>query len=211
MRESEIEYVVPHINFDEVIERIHQNFGLKLFKKGMTHVRDMYMDTESFHLCRASCSFRVRLKLEDIYRGAQLRLTFKSPIREHPFMLIREEMKLTLLASEFGVVSDFFGTASAALVREKLYFRLIVEETSTEALMGEPGGALNVSFDRVKFIDPANQERIFTENFFEIEDHGIGEEMLTEVGKKLEEVYNILPCTETKYRRGLRLLAIYEG
>ncbi len=208
MRESEIEYALANLDFDDVIQKIASSFGLKSFKRGMTHVRDMYLDTDGFHLYKKNCSFRVRLKLEDIYEGAQIRLTFKSPIREHPVMLIREELKLTLVANDFAVVGEFFGFASKALIGQELSYKLVVEETSNEAHLGCPGKALNVSLDRVKFIAPSVEEQEIGEVFFEIEDHGIGEDVLLEVGMKLEEVYNIVPCTETKYRRGLRLLNI---
>jgi len=208
MRESEIEYALAVIDFDETLERLQGLFALPLFRRGMTHVRDMYLDTNNFLLYEKNCSFRVRLKLEDIYQGAQIRLTFKLPLEEHPYMLVRDELKLKLMADDFGAVADFFGRASVALTGQNFSYKLIVEETSNEALLGEKGKALNVSFDRVRFISPLNPENVVNETFFEIEDHGIGEDRLLEIGKKLEEIYNLVPCKETKYRRGLRLLGL---
>ncbi len=209
MREVEIEYPVGSIDFDEAISRISSAFDLPIIKKGMTHVRDMYLDTDSFHLLKSGCSFRVRLKLEDVYQGAHLRLTFKYPLERHESMLIREELKLKLLADDFSKAAGFFGSAAKALIGEDLTFKLIVEETSNEAYLGDSAKKLNVAFDRVKFIHPADPEKKVLENFFEIEDHGIGEEKLLQIGAKLEELYNLVPCTETKYRRGLRLLGLY--
>ncbi len=208
MIESEIEYALANIDFDEILDRITNWEKLKLIKRGMTHVKDMYLDTDSFHLYERNCTLRVRLKLEDIYQGSQIRLTFKSPLREHPIMLVRDEMKMKLLADDFGIVGEFFGKMSSNLVNEELSYKLIIEETSKEAHLGQEGKKLNVSFDQVRFISLLEPERVISENFFEIEDHGIGEDLLLEIGKKLESTYNLVPCLETKYRRGLRLLGI---
>lgn len=206
MKELEVEFPVANVNLESAITRIGERFGLPLVRRGLTQVRDCFLDTEAFELFHRRCSFRVRQKLEDVYRGMEVRLTFKYLLEEHPFLLAREELKLKTKAEHTGQILDFFGGAAQALLQRSFEVKLTLEESSTEVYLGKPGEILNISYDRIRFLDSQRPEGGLSENALEIEDHGIGRERLIEVKEFIEEAYGLVPSTETKYCRGLRLL-----
>jgi len=206
MKEIEVEFPLANINLDSVIRGVSERFALPLVRRGLTHVKDSFLDTEDFKLLARRCSFRVRQKLEDIYRGLEVRLTFKYPLEDHEFLLIREELKLKTKVESVGQILEFFGGAAHAMLDQRFEVKLNVEESSTEVYLGKAGGILNVSYDRMRILDPRQTGSVLSENALEIEDHGIGRECLIEVKEFIEETYGLVPSVETKYCRGLRLL-----
>jgi len=207
---KEIETEFPNANVDagKVVATISDRFGLPVLRDGLTHVRDIYVDTQSFYLLRHNLSFRFRRKLDNVYAGEGTRLTFKFPLEEHPEIFIREELKLKVEVHELDEVVKFFSGLTRSFVDESASHQLAAEETSKEFDLGAEGEVLNVSYDRVKFLDPGDSSRIHTVNYLEIEDHGIGMEELVKVKDFLEEHYSLSPSTESKYRYGLRALSL---
>lgn|GEM_PF-1410819 len=207
---KEIETEFPNANVDagKVVQTISDRFGLPVLRDGMTHVRDIYVDTQSHYLLRHNLSFRLRRKLDNVYSGEGTRLTFKFPLEKHPEIFIREELKLKVEVHRFDEVVKFFSGLTEVFVNEPAIFQLAAEETSKEFDLGAEGGVLNVSYDRVKFRDPADSGKIHTVNYLEIEDHGIGMEELVKVKDFLVEHYSLTPSTESKYRYGLRALSL---
>jgi len=206
MKEIEAEFPLASIKLDTLITDVSKRFGLPLVRRGLTQVKDCFLDTDDFRLFERRCSFRVREKLEDVYRGMEVRLTFKYPLEEHPFLLIREELKLKAKAESPGQIREFLDGAARALLERSFEVKLTVEESSTEVYLGKPGEILNLSYDRIRFLDPRKPDSGVSEHALEVEDHGVGRERLIEVVGFIEESYSLVPSTETKYGRGLRLL-----
>ncbi len=208
MREVEAEFTHANIDADQAVEEISRRFRLPLVRRGLTHVRDTYLDTNSFRLLQRSSSFRLRHKLDNIYSGEGTRLTFKYPLEEHPELLIREEVKLKVAATQFDEVREFVDSMAFALLKERVFIHLAAEELSTEVYLGKGGEQLNISFDRVKFKNPADRRRTHSVSYLELEDHGIGLDALLEIKSFVEEFYALSASTETKYRYGLRALSL---
>ena len=209
---KEIEAEFPNVNVDagRVVATITDRFDLPVLRDGLTHVRDIYVDTNNYYLLRHNLSFRFRRKLDNVYAGEGTRLTFKFPLEEHPEILIREELKLKLKieAHELDEVVKFFSGFTGSFINEPASHKLAAEETSKEFDLGAEGEVLNVSYDRVKFRDPGDSNKVHTVNYLEIEDHGVGMEELVKVKDFLEEHYSLTPSTESKYRYGLRALSL---
>jgi len=208
MREVEAEFPLANIDPDQAVGEISRRFKLPQQRRGLTHVRDTYLDTNSYRLLKRGSSFRLRHKLDNIYSGEGTRLTFKYPLEEHPELLIREEVKLKVAAVQFDEVREFTDGMAYALLKERVFIHLAAEEMSTEVYLGEGGELLNLSFDRVKFKNPADQRRTHSVSYLELEDHGIGMDALLEITSFVEEYFAIAASTETKYRYGLRVLSL---
>lgn len=210
MKEIETEFPNANVDAGKVVATISERFCLPVLRDGLTHVRDIYVDTKSHYLLRHNLSFRFRRKLDNVYAGEGARLTLKFPLEEHPEMLIREELKLKLNVEvhDFDEIVKFFSGLTGSLVNEPASLQLAAEETSKEFDLGSEGAVLNVSYDRVKFRDPGDPNKVHTVNYLEIEDHGIGMEELVGVKDFLEEHYSLSPSTESKYRYGLRVLSL---
>lgn len=208
MREVEAEFPLANIDPEQLIAEISRRFKLPPQRRGLTHVRDTYLDTNSYRLLKRNASFRLRHKLDNIYSGEGTRLTFKYPLEDHPELLIREEVKLKVAAQQFDEVREFTDGMAFALLKERVFIHLAAEELSTEAYLGEGSELLNISFDRVKFKNPADQRRTHSVSYLELEDHGIGIDALLEITSFVEEYFAITASTETKYRYGLRVLSL---
>jgi len=208
MREIEAEFPQANIEADRAVEEISRQFGLPLLSRGFTQVRDIYVDTENHYLLRHNLSLRVRRKLDNVYAGEGIRLTFKYPLEEHPDLFIREELKLKVSVFDFDRLVEFFGGLTHALLGEPAHMRLAVEETSKEFNLGEEGCVLNVSYDRVKFKHPHHPQKVHQVNYFELEDHGIGIDRLLEIKDFVRERYGLSTSTESTYRYGLRALSL---
>lgn len=208
MKEIETEFPNANVDAGKVVQTVSDRFGLPVLRDGLTHVRDIYVDTKSYYLLRHNSSFRFRRKLDNIYAGEGTRLTFKFPLEEHPEIFIREELKLKVEVHELDEVVKFFSGLTNSFLDEPAFLRLAAEETSKEFDLGAEGEVLNVSYDRVKFRDPGDSSKIHTVNYLEIEDHGIGMGELVKVKDFLEEHYSLSPSTESKYRYGLRVLSL---
>jgi hypothetical protein len=208
MKEIETEFPNANVDARKVVETLSERFHLPVLRDGMTHVRDVYVDTRSYYLLRHNLSFRFRRKLDNVYAGEGTRLTFKFPLEKHPEVFIREELKLKVDVYEFDEVVKFFSGLTRLLVNEPAFPQLAAEEVSKEFDLGTESESLNVAYDKVKFRDPANSGKIHTVNYLEIEDHGIGMEELVKVKDFIEEYYSLSPSTESKYRYGLRVLSL---
>ncbi len=60
----------------------------------------------------------------------------------------------------------------------------------------------------MKFKDPADAKRTHAVNYLEIEDHGVGMDVLMQAKAAVEEYYSLSPSTEGKYRYGLKALSL---
>jgi hypothetical protein len=208
LKELEVEFPLANIEVEEAAKLIAQKFKLPLESHGMTSTHDMFLDTRDYQLFQRNYSFRLRHKLDNIYTGEGTRLTFKCPLEDNPDMLAREELKMKTSVKEFDEVIQFVNGLSLALLKEPMHISLAVEEMSREFDLGEKGRILRLAYDQVKFKDPNDQKRVHAVNYMEIEDHGVGEEMLLKVKAFLEEYYSLSASLETKYRYGLRALSL---
>lgn len=208
MREVEAEFPSANIDVEQAAEYLSQRLNLPVTPHGLTHSRDIFVDTVNFELLKRGFTFRLRQKLDNIYSGEGTRLTFKYPLEEMPDFLVREELKMKTSVREFGEVIDFLSGMSFAIFKEPAQITLAVEETSREFDLGEHGRMLRVAYDAVKFKDPADAKRAHSVNYLEIEDHGVGMDVLMQAKAAVEEYYSLSPSTEGKYRYGLKALSL---
>lgn len=208
MREIEAEFPLANINIEQTVEQIAQRFELPVLSRGLTHVKDIYVDTAGFYFLRNNYSLRIRRKLDNIYAGEGIRLTFKYPLEQHADLFIREELKLKVSVFDFDEIVQFFSGLTHAFIGEETHVRLTTEETSNEFNLGQEGTVLNVSYDRVKFKNPEERTKVRLVNYLEIEDHGVGMEQLCEIKDFIEEHYGLSTSSESTYHYGLRALSL---
>ncbi len=208
MKEVEVEFPSANIDAGQAAGFLSQKLNLTMIPHGLTHSRDIFVDTKSFGLLHRGFTFRLRQKLDNIYSGEGTRLTFKYPLEEMPDLLVREELKMKASVREFGEVIQFLSGMSFAIFKEPAQITLAVEETSREFDLGQSGRMLRVAYDAVKFKDPADAKRVHAVNYLEIEDHGVGLDVLLQAKSAIEEYYSLSPSTEGKYRFGLKALSL---
>src|SRR5438552_19186638 len=105
MEEVEVEIVLPELpDAPRAVEGLAEALGLAPESLGMTSTFDRMVDTPDLALLSKNCSLRVRQKLENVYAGNEIRLTYKRPVREHEKLFIRDEKKLRLTEPDYDAV-----------------------------------------------------------------------------------------------------------
>lgn len=208
MKEVEVEFPLANIDVEQAAAHLAQKLALPVVPHGLSHSRDIFIDTQGYELLRRGYSFRLRQKLDNIYSGEGTRLTFKYPLEFMQDYLIREELKMNASVHEFGAVIQFISGIANAIVKQPAHITLAVEETSREYDLGESGKLLRIAYDAVKFKDPGDAKRTHTVNYLEIEDHGVGIDILAQAKASVEEYFALSPSTEGKYHYGLRALSL---
>ena len=206
MEEREIEIVLdespePH----KLLEGLAHYLELPLQSLGMSTTYDRMVDTADMALLAIDHSLRVRQKLGNVYSGNEFRLTYKKPLQEHDSLFIRDEYKLKLTEPDYASVLEFLGGLTESLVNQKMETVIEINELAREANLGDNGKVLNVSLDECTYTLPGD-EREQHELVFELESHGVSDEVLLKAAAWVRQEFGGRIAAEGKYARGLRLL-----
>jgi len=207
MEEVEVEIVLEALpDVPRLVEGLGQFLALEPQSLGMTSTFDRFLDTEDLALLSKDHSLRVRQKLENVYSGNEFRLTYKTPLRQHERLFIRNEEKVKLADTNIESVVGVLGALTEGITGERLVPMLNINELAREANLGPKGGRVNVSVDSCTYALPGNEAATAQEFVLEIESHGVDESTIERAADwALKETGGRL-AVQSKYARGLRLL-----
>jgi hypothetical protein len=209
VEELEVEIILPRLpDVPRLVEGLAQYLKLEPESLGMTSTFDRMVDTEDLALLSQEHSLRVRQKQDNVYRGNEIRLTYKHLLREHARLFIRDEQKLKLTEPEYEPVLGLFSNLALGVGGQPLATALEIRELAREANLGPIGERLNLSVDQTNYFEPGAEEAGAEEIVLELESHGIGEEtVLTAADWVLKEIGG-REAAQPKFGRGLRLLGL---
>lgn len=206
MEEVELEIVLTSLpDVPQAVEGLAEFLQLKPESLGMTSTHDYFVDTDDMVLLSQEHSLRVRQKLENVFAGNQVRLTYKHPLEQHEKLFIRRERKLTLLEPDYTRVLAVLSSLAQGVGGQELATIMVVDELAREANLGPKGARLNISVDQCTYSLP-DGSRQAEEVVFELESHGISRERVLEAGAWVLEHVGGRIAKQPKYARGLRLL-----
>ena len=206
MKEIELEIVLNELpDVPSVVEGLAEFMRLKPESLGMTSTHDLFVDTDDMVLLSQDHSLRVRQKLENVFAGNQVRLTYKYPEEEHAKLFIRRERKLTLLEPDYERVLAVLSSLAQGVGGQELKTMLVIDELAREANLGPKGARLNLSVDHCTYSLP-DSDRTAEEVVFELESHGLSREDVLAAGDWVLERVGGRIAKQPKYARGLRLL-----
>lgn len=208
MEELEVELILAQAPEPKaVFEGLAGALGLEYNKRGMTSTFDRMLDTEDFALLAREHSLRVRQKLDNVYAGNEIRLTYKYPLRHHERLFIRAEHKLKLAEPDYGQVLMIVNSINAGLGGAKLHSALHIHELANEAYLGEKGARISVSLDHCTYTLPEAEDAAGPQEYvLELESHGVGEDVILQASDWVIARYGGREAAQGKYARGLRLL-----
>ena len=207
MEEIEVEIMLPQmIDVPRIVEALAEHLQLKPETLGMTSTFDRMVDTEDLALLSQEHSLRVRQKLENVYAGQEIRLTYKFPLRQHPRLFIRDEQKLKLHAPDYDKVLELLSGITTGVSGQPLHTVLHIHELAREANLGPAGQRVNLSIDQCTYSLPEDESKNATEIVFEIESHGASEETILKAADWVIAELGGREAAQSKYARGLRLL-----
>lgn len=207
MIEIESEIVLDSLpKWPEIVKRLAQFTGLELQDKGMTSTFDRLVDTEDLALLAKNHSLRVRQKLDNVYQGSEIRLTYKFPVRDHERLFIRREKKLTLPQTGYDNAMDLLSNLVAGITDDPLKAIMIIEELAHEAYLGPKDARLCISLDQCTYSLPRRQSTQKKEIVLEIESHGLPDEVVLKAADWVLKEYGGREAIQPKYARGMRIL-----
>lgn len=206
MEEVEVEIVLEALpDVPRLVEGLGQFLSLEPQTLGMTSTFDRFVDTADLALLSKEQSLRVRQRLENMYSGGEFRLTYKTPLRKHERLFIRNEEKLKLADTNVESVIAILGAMTEGITGQRLVPMLNITELAREANLGPKGARVNVSVDSCTYTLP-DEEGSAQEFILEIESHGVDDATIERAADwALKEVGGRL-AVQSKYARGLRLL-----
>jgi hypothetical protein len=206
MEEVELEIVLNELpDVPKVVEGLAEFMQLKPESLGMTSTHDRFVDTDDMVLLSQDHSLRIRQKLENVFAGNQVRLTYKFPLEQHEKLFIRRERKLTLTEPDYDHVLAVLSSLAQGVGGQELTTILVIDELAREANLGPKGARLNLSIDQCSYCLPDDSRRA-DEVVFELESHGIGRERVLAAGEWVLANVGGRIAKQPKYARGLRLL-----
>jgi hypothetical protein len=206
MEEIELEIVLNEMpDVPQLVESLAAFMQLTPENLGMASTHDRFVDTDDMVLLSQDHSLRIRQKLQNVYAGNQVRLTYKYPLEQHDRLFIREESKLTLTEPDYDHVLAVLSNLAQGVGGQELGTILIIDELAREANLGPRGAQLNISIDQCTYCLPDNSRQA-EEVVFELESHGIARERVLEAGEWVLGKLGGRIAKQPKYARGLRLL-----
>lgn len=205
MREVEVELIAKSIDFKPFMEELSGHLGLPLIDWNDGKTSDHYLDTRGKKLLSNKSSLRLREKWFE-GRKPELRLTFKFPLEEHNVLMIRDEVRMRLLETDWKYVVSFMQYIGIAFAGDTLSTQLLIDEYYQEVSLGVPECHLDISYDHVAYISPQNPELHIDEYVIEFEDHGVGNAIVLAAYQFASAKFGYVADTRGKYRRGLELL-----
>lgn len=207
MEELEVEIILPKLpDVPRLVEGLAQYLRLEPESLGMTSTFDRMVDTEDLVLLSQEHSLRVRQKLDNIFRGNEIRLTYKHMLKPHERLFIRDERKLRLTEPEYEPVLKLFSNLALGVGGQPLMTAMELRELAREANLGPKGGRLNLSVDQVSYYHPGSEEASAEEIVVELESHGIGEDVVLAAADWVLKEIGGREAAQPKYGRGLRQL-----
>ena len=207
MKEVEIEIVLPELpDVPRTVEGLASYMGLTPESLGMTSTFDRMVDTEDMALLSIDDSLRIRQKLENVYSGNEVRLTYKRLLEAHDRLFIRTETKLKLTEPDTDNVVGLISSIARGLTGQEMQTILVIEELAREANLGPRGARLNVSVDHSRYRLPGEQESGAEEFVLEIESHGLPDDAVLKAADWVLKEIGGREARQPKYARGLRLL-----
>lgn len=207
MEEIEVEIILDSLpDVPRAVEGLGRFLGLEPVSLGMTSTHDRMVDTEDFALLSRDHSLRVRQKLENVYSGNEIRLTYKYPLREHETLFIRGEDKLKLTEPDYESVLRVLSLITTGVSNQPLATQLIVSEIAREAALGPKGSRVRLSVDQCTYSLPGGGDATADEVVFEIESHGVSEEAILKAADWVLHDLGGRLAKQSKYHRGLRML-----
>lgn len=207
MLEIEIEIVLPEApDVPRAVEGLAAYLGLTPESLGMTSTFDRLVDTEDMALLAKDHSLRVRQKLENMYHGQEVRLTYKYPEREHERLMIRREKKLKLADTDYDSVLSVLSHLMDGVAGHQMTSMLNINELAREANLGPKGEQLNLSVDHCVYSIPGDDDKTAEEHVFELESHGVSEDLVLTAADWVVKELGGREARQAKYPRGLRLL-----
>ncbi len=207
MRETEVEILVPEIDFKPLMEELAGELGLPLIEWCDGKTTDHYIDTKKRTLLENGSSLRLRDKVS-VGGKNEFRLTIKRPIEEHEILLIRDEVRLRLFETDWRSILDFTERFVQALGYEAVETTLLVDEYYSQVSIGTPESHLDVSLDEVAYLAPEDVNNNASERILEFEDHGVGADVVLKAYRFINERFGYEADRRGKYRRGLELLGL---
>jgi inorganic triphosphatase YgiF len=207
MEEVEVEIVLEKLpDVPRLVEGLSAFLGLEPQTLGMTSTFDRFVDTGDLALLSKEQSLRIRQRLENVYSGGEFRLTYKTPLRQHERLFIRNEEKLKLADANVESVIAVLGAMTEGITGHRLEPMLNITEIAREANLGPKGNRVNVSIDTATYALPDESAATAQEFVLEIESHGVDDATIERAADwALREVGGRL-AVQSKYARGLRLL-----
>jgi inorganic triphosphatase YgiF len=208
MEEIEVEIVLEALpDVPRLIEGLGQFLDLEPQSLGMTSTFDRFLDTDDMALLSKDQSLRVRQKLENVYSGNEFRLTYKTPLRPHERLFVRNEEKLKLADTDVESVMGVLGAMTEGITGQRLMPMLTITELAREANLGPKGRRVNVSVDSCTYSLPEGQgSNTVQEYVLEIESHGVDETTIEKACDWALQQTGGRLAVQSKYARGLRLL-----
>ena len=207
MEELEVEIILPQApEVPQLVEGLGKLLKLAVHDRGMTSTFDRMLDTDDYALLAQDHSLRVRQKLDNVYAGHGIRLTYKYPLRHHERLFIRNELKVKLAEPDYDQVQSMLSALAGGLSRQKLGTALHIRELANEAYLGEKGARVSLSLDQCTYSLPDQDDGGPVEYVCEIESHGVSEEQILKASDWVLAKLGGREAKESKYARGLRLL-----
>ncbi len=207
MEEVEVEIIMEQLpDVPRVVDGLARFLDLEQHSLGQTTTLDRLLDTEERQLLAKGHTLRLRQKLENIYAGKELRLTYKKPLRQHDTLFIREETKLKLMEGDSAEAVSMLGALALGLSGQELRQWLLIEETAREANIGPKGSRVRVSIDYCTYSSPDNPRAKEQEVVFELESHGVPEGVILNAADWVINHIGGTIARENKFARGLKML-----
>ena len=207
MEELEVEIILPQApEVPQLEQGLAKLLKLPLHNRGMTSTFDRMLDTDDYALLAQEHSLRVRQKLDNVYAGNEIRLTYKYPLRQHDRLFIRAEHKIKLAEPDYDKVQSMLNALAGGLSRQKLATALHIRELANESYLGEKGERISLSIDQCTYTLPDKDDGGPVEYVCEIESHGVSEELVLKASDWVLVKLGGREAKQSKYARGLRLL-----
>jgi hypothetical protein len=206
VEEVELEIVMDELpDVPRVVEGLAEHLKLEPESLGMTSTLDRLVDTDDMALLSQDHSLRVRQKLQNIYAGNEIRLTYKQPLRDHERLMIRNEEKLKLTEPDYDLVLGMLANIALGVAGQRMKTMLTIEELAREANLGPVGEQVNISVDHCMYSLPGKEDEKKEEVVFEIESHGVPDELILKASDWVVKELGGRFARQCKYARGLRL------
>lgn len=207
MEEVEVEIVLEELpDVPRLVEGLAQFLELEPHSLGMTSTFDRFVDTADLALLSKEQSLRVRQRLENVYTGGEFRLTYKTPLRAHERLFVRNEEKLKLADANVDSVIAVLGAMTEGITGQRLQPMLTITELAREANLGPKGARVNLSVDACTYTLPDVEGKTAQEYVLEIESHGVDDATIERAADWALKQTGGRLAVQSKYARGMRML-----
>jgi hypothetical protein len=207
MREVEVEIIAGVLDFNSFMEELAGHLGLPLIDYSDGKTTDHFLDTRGRKLLASGASMRLR---EKWFKGrrTELRLTVKFPLEDHEILMVRDEVRMRLLETDWKNVVSFMQYIGIALAGDTLTTQLLVDEYYQQVSCGTHDCHLDVSYDHSAYISPTDPDRHKDEYVLEFEDHGVGSDVVVAAYEFASAKFGFKADRRGKYRRGIELIEL---